>query len=149
LNAASHAGETENEHRSESASGQAPGQVLDSSSNSSNRTTLVGSELISALTGLDANRDRDVSLRTRRVIMSSLGVLREQKQDKSRARGVALAFTLLILLLIAPLLWEATDSLIAGEHLGDPGNQLSLWACLVCTTLLGAALVAGWWRRRS
>ena len=43
----------------------------------------------------------------------------------------------------------ATDSLIAGEHLGDPGSELSLLACMVCTTLLGAALVAGWWRKRS
>jgi hypothetical protein len=81
--------------------------------------------------------------------MSSLGVLKEQKQDRSRVRGVALAVTLLVLLLIAPLLWEATDSLIAGEHLGDPGSQLSLWACVVCSTLLAAVLVAGWWRNRS
>ena len=109
----------------------------------------VTSGLLAALTGRDANRDRVVAQRTRRVVMSSHGVLQEQKQDKSRARAVALAVTILILLLIAPLLWEATDSLIAGEHLGDPGSQLSLWACIVCPTLLGAALVAGWWRKRS
>jgi hypothetical protein len=115
----------------------------------SGRAPDANSELLSALTGRDANRDRDVSLRTRRVIMSSLGVLQERKEDKRRLRSVALAVTFLILLLIAPLLWEATDSLIAGEHLGDPGNQLSLWACIVCTTMLGAALVAGWWRKRS
>jgi hypothetical protein len=106
------------------------------------------SELLSALTGRDANRDRTVAQRARRVVMSSHGVLKEQKQDKSRARGVALAVTLLVLLLIAPLLWEATDSLIAGEHLGDPRNEWSLWACIICPTLLGAALIAGWWRRR-
>jgi hypothetical protein len=51
--------------------------------------------------------------------------------------------------MIAPLIWEVTDSLIAGEHLADPGSQLSLWACIVCPTLLGAALVAGWLRKRS
>ena len=107
------------------------------------------SGLLAALTGRDANRDRVVAQRTRRVVMSSHGILQEQKQDKSRALAVALAVTILILLLIAPLLWEATDSLIAGEHLGDPGSQLSLWACIVCPTLLGAALVAGWWRKRS
>jgi hypothetical protein len=117
--------------------------------NGSGRGAELGSDLISALTGLDANRDRAVAQRTRRVVLSSHGVLQEQKQDKSRARAVALAVTLLVLLLIAPLVWEATDSLIAGEHLGDPGSQLSLWACIVCPTLLGAALVAGWWRNRS
>ncbi|WP_263350401.1 hypothetical protein [Acidicapsa acidisoli] len=138
MNAASHAGETQNENRAGSAPAQTSGQAPE-----------VSSDLLSALTGRDANRDRDVSLRTRRVIMSSLGVLRERKEDKSRVRSVALAVTFVILLLIAPLLWEATDSLIAGEHLGDPGSQLSLWACIVCTTMLGAALVAGWWRKRS
>jgi hypothetical protein len=108
-----------------------------------------GSELLAALTGRDANRDRMLAHRTRNVVQSSLGLLREQEQDRARTRSVALAVTLLVLLLIAPLLWESIDSLIAGEHLGDPGSQMSLWACLVCSTLLGAAFVAGWWRRRS
>jgi hypothetical protein len=76
-------------------------------------------------------------------------VLQEQKHDRSRARAVALAITLVVLLLMAPMVWEAVDSLIGGERLGDPGNQLALWACIVCPTLLGAALIAGWWRRRS
>jgi hypothetical protein len=106
-------------------------------------------DLLSALTGKDANRERSVAYRTRRVVLSSHGVLREQKQDKSRARSVALAVTLVVLLLIAPLLWEATDSLIGGEHLGDPRTQWSLWACIVCPMLLGAALIAGWWKNRS
>lgn len=109
----------------------------------------VSASLLEALSGRDANRDRAVAFRTRRVVMGSLGVLKEQKQDKSRARSMALAVTVILLLLIAPLLWEATDSLIAGEHFGDAGNQWSLWAVLVCPTLLGAALVAGWWRKRS
>lgn len=115
----------------------------------SDRAPGIGSELLAALTGKDANGDRALAHRTRRVVSSSQGVLQEQKHEKNRARSVALAVTLLILLLIAPLLWEVTDSLIAGEHLGDPGSQLSLWACIVCPTLLGAALVAGWWRHRS
>jgi hypothetical protein len=109
----------------------------------------LSADLISALGGREANRDRAVAQRTRRVVSSSLGVIKEQKRDLSRARGVALAVTLVVLLLIAPLLWELTDSLIAGEHLGDPGSQLSLWACIVCPTLLAAALVAGWMKHRS
>jgi hypothetical protein len=103
---------------------------------------------LNALAGKDADRDRMVAQRTRRVVLSSLGVIKEQQEDKSRARGVALAFTILLLLLVGPLLWEATDSLIAGEHLGDPGNLWSLWAVIACPTLLGAVMVAGWWRKR-
>jgi hypothetical protein len=106
-------------------------------------------DLIAGINGLDANRERAVAYRTRRVVMSSAGVLKERKKIGSRARAFALAGTILVLLLIAPLAWEATDSLIAGEHLTDPGSQLSLWACIVCPTLLAAVLVAGWWRHRS
>jgi hypothetical protein len=106
-------------------------------------------DLLSALSGLDGDRERRVSFRTRRVVLGSLGVLKEQRQSGSRRRGVALAIAFVVLLLIAPLIWEATDSLFAGEHLADPGSQLSLWACIMCPTLLGAALIAGWWKNRS
>lgn len=107
------------------------------------------SELLSALTGREANRERVVAHQTRRVVLSSLGVIKEQNETKSRARAVALAVTVVLLLLIGPLLWEAIDSLIAGEHLADPGSQLSLLACILCPTLLAAVLVAGWWKHRS
>ncbi|WP_263356106.1 hypothetical protein [Acidicapsa ligni] len=111
--------------------------------------TSPSADLLNALHGLDANRERTVANRTRRVVRSSLGVRREQQQGGSRNRAVALGFALLVLVLIAPLIWEVTDSLIAGEHLADPGSQLSLWACIVCPTILGAVLVAGWWKKRS
>lgn len=105
--------------------------------------------LISAVNGREANRERAVAHRTRRVLLSSLGVLQQRNQDKSRARALAVGIACVVCLLIAPLLWEATDSLIAGEHLADPGSQLSLWACMMCPTLLGAALLVGWLRKRS
>jgi len=106
-------------------------------------------DLIAALAGRDAGREAAVGHRTRRVVLSSLGVLREQKENRSRIRGLALAVAILVPLLIAPLIWEATDSFIAGEHLGDPGSQLSLWATIFCCTLLAAVLVAGWWKKRA
>lgn len=106
-------------------------------------------ELLASLTGHDGSREAAVGYRTRRVVLSSLGVLREQKENRTRARGVALAAAILVPLLIAPLVWEATDSFIAGEHLGDPGSELSLWATVFCCTLLAAVLVAGWMKRRA
>lgn len=106
-------------------------------------------DLLSALAGREADRDRTVAQHTRRVVLSSLGVMKEQKKDRSRARGVALAVTVVVLLLISPMAWEATESLIGGDRLGDPGSELSLWAFIVCPTLLAAALVAGWWKKRS
>ena len=127
--------------------GKAPIEPMNS--DASGKPSELPSDLISALGGREANRERAVAHRTRRVVLSSLGLMKEQKQDRSRTRGVALAVTLVVLLLIAPLLWEATDSWIAGEHLGDPGSDLSLWACIVCPTLLAAALVVGWMKHRS
>jgi hypothetical protein len=137
LDTAIHAGE--DKHETQVGGVSAPAAKL---------TSDLRTDMLRALTGMDAGRERAVAHRTRRVVQSSLGVIREQNQTKSRGRAVALSVTLIVLLLIAPLLWEATDSLIAGEHLGDPGNQLSLWACIVAPTLLAAALVAGWWRKR-
>jgi hypothetical protein len=112
-------------------------------------STQPSADLLAALAGHDASRDAAVGYRTRRVVLSSLGVMREQKQDRTRARAVALSVALILPLLIAPLVWEATDSFIAGEHLGDPGSQLSLWATVFCCTLLAAVLVAGWLKNRA
>ena len=106
-------------------------------------------DLLSALSGLEANRERAVAHRTRRVVLGSLGLLNEEKQDRSRARGVAIAIAIVAVLVITPLIWEAVDIFIAGEHPGDPVGQLILWACLACPSLLAAVLVAGWWKRRS
>jgi hypothetical protein len=125
----------------------AEGNPPDPSSNSSNPPQ--NQDVLSALAGTDAGRDRVVANRTRRVVLSSLGVMREEQEGRSRARGLAIAVLVLVPLLIAPLLWELTDSFIAGEHPGDAGSQLTLWAGIVCCTLLAAALVAGWWKNRA
>ncbi len=109
----------------------------------------LSSTVLRSLSGRDADRERRVAMRTRRVVAGSLGVIRNQRQQGMRARAVAVGVGFVLLLLITPLVWEATDSLVAGEHLTDPGSQLSLWACILCPTILGAALIAGWWRQRS
>ena len=125
-----------------------PRHSADSPVNSSLSNDL-NSDLLSAIAGREANRERTVAHRTRRVVMSSAGVLKEQSAEKRRARALALAFAVVLLLLIAPLLWAITEHLAAGEHFGDTGSQLALWACILCPTLLGVALMAGWLRNRS
>lgn len=96
-----------------------------------------------------ADRDREVAHRTRRVVMASLGVIKEQKAGRKRVRAVAIASILVFLLIFGPLIWWAVDNLISGERLSDLGCQLSLWACIVCPALLAAAVMAGWLRHRS
>jgi len=96
-----------------------------------------------------ADRDRKVAYGTRRVVMASLGVLKDQKAGRKRIRAVALASVLVFLLVLGPLIWWAVDNLIAGEHLGDLASQFSLWVCILCPALLAAAVMAGWLRHRS
>jgi hypothetical protein len=94
-----------------------------------------------------ADRDRAVAQNTRRVVMASLGVMRDQKAGGRRKRSLALAALLVVLLVVGPLMWWAVDNLIAGERLGDLSSQLSLWVCILCPALLAAALMAGWLRK--
>ena len=103
---------------------------------------------VAALAGQQADRDRAVAHSTRRVVMASLGVMKEQKAGRRRVRAIAIASILVFLLVFGPLIWWAADNLISGEHLGDLASELSLWACILCPALLAAAVVAGWLRHR-
>src|SRR3954452_13043667 len=106
-------------------------------------------DLRAALTGSGGDREREVACSTRRVVLASLGVIKDQKAGRSRVRAIAIASILVFLLVFGPLIWWAVDNLVSGEHLGDLACQLSLWACIVCPALLAAAVVAGWLRHRS
>jgi hypothetical protein len=105
-------------------------------------------DLVSALAGNQAGRDRSVAYRTCRVVNASLGLMQEQKAGRKRTRAVALAAILLLVLLLGPLVWWAVDSLIGGEHWGDATSQIAIWVAILCPALVGAALVAGWMRQR-
>ena len=106
-------------------------------------------DLRAALAGGGADRDREVACSTRRVVMASLGVIKEQKAGRKRVRAIAIASILVLLLVFGPLIWWAVDNLIAGDRMGDLASELSLWACILCPALLAAAVVAGWLRHRS
>jgi hypothetical protein len=105
-------------------------------------------DLLSALAGHEASRDCLMAGRTRRVVMSSAGLMQEQKAGRKRIRAVALAATLLVLLFLGPLVWCSVDRLIAAEHWRDLTSQCALWVCILCPALVACALVAGWVRNR-
>jgi hypothetical protein len=96
-----------------------------------------------------ADRDREVAQSTRRVVMASLGVIKEQKAGRKRGRAIALASILVCVFVLGPLIWWAVDDFVAGEHLSDLTCQFALWICILCPALLAAAVMAGWLRRRS
>ena len=106
-------------------------------------------DLLGALAGRQAARDRAVAENTRRVVMASLGVMEDQKANRRRSRSLALALFLLVVIGLGPFIWRVADDLIGGEHLGDLATQLSLWACILCPAILAAVFVAGWSRSKS
>ena len=106
-------------------------------------------DLLAALAGRQAGRERAVAEKTRRVVMASLGVMEDQKAGRKRNRSLVLALSLLVLLALVPFIWRLTDDLIGGEMLSDVATQLSLWACILCPAVLAAVLMAGWSRGKS
>lgn len=106
-------------------------------------------DLLSALSGRQAGRDRAVAESTRRVVMASLGVIKDQQAGRRRTRSLALAAVLIALLAFGPFAWRVADDLIGGEHFSDIATQTSLWACILCPAVLAAFLFAGWSRRKN
>ncbi len=105
-------------------------------------------DLLAALAGVQAGRERAVAHRTRRVVMTSLGVMQDQKAGRKRSRSLALASILLVILAMGPFVWRVVDDIAGGEHWEDLATQLGLWVCIFFPALLAAALVAGWMRQK-
>ena len=106
-------------------------------------------DLLAALAGKDAGRDRAVAENTRRVVRASAGVIRDRKAGSRRSRSLALASILLMMLALGPFVWRVADDLIGGDNWTDIAMQSSLWVCVACPALLAAALIAGWSRMKS
>lgn len=106
------------------------------------------SDLLAALTGKQAGRDRVVAEKTRRVVLASLGVIQDQQAGRRRTRSLVLAYLLLALLAFGPLAWRVADDIIGGEHISDIATQTSLWGCILCPAILAAILVARWPRSK-
>ena len=104
-------------------------------------------DLLSSLAGNQAGRDRAVAHRTRRVVLASLGVIKDQKAGSKRGRAMAGASILLVIIAMGPFVWRIADDIVGGEHWEDLATQASLWICLFFSAVL-AALVAGWMRQR-
>jgi hypothetical protein len=105
-------------------------------------------DLLSALSGAQAGRERAVAHHTRRVVLTSHGVIQDQKAGRKRSRSLALASILLVVLAIGPFVWRVADDVLGGEHWEDVATQVSMWIGIFFVAVLAAA-VAGWMKNRS
>jgi len=122
--------------------------MVGGAANGSGRGASPDHDLAASLRTGTAERDREVAQSARRVVMTSLGVIKEQKADRKRVRAIALASILVFVFVVGPLIWWAVDELVSGERPGDLSSQFALWVCILCPALLAAAVVAGWLRKR-
>jgi len=106
-------------------------------------------EVAAALAGTPAQRDASVAYRTRRVVMASLGVLKDQKDSSRRSRALALFAALLFLVVLSPPLCWIGDILIEEQRISSFVGQLTIWGLFVITALLGTAIVVRLLRSRS
>ena len=106
-------------------------------------------DLIEAAAGFESNRARATADKTRRVVMTSAGVMQEQRAGRKKTRAMALAATLVVFFVVAPPIWWIAENLIEEEHVTSTLSELAVWGFFSVTALLGSALLAGWLRRRS
>ena len=106
-------------------------------------------DLIKSVAGFQGNRARACADKTRRVVMTSAGVMQEQRAGRRKVRAMALAATLVIFFVVAPPVWWIAETLIEEQHLTGILSELAVWGFFSVTALLGSALLAGWLRRKS
>lgn len=101
------------------------------------------SGLLSILTGVNATAGQNLAMKARRSVRNNLTTHKEQQVARRRNVALTLAASVIVLLILAPTIWNAVDEMLGEEHIGDMGSQLTLLGLVLVPAAL-AALFAGW-----
>jgi len=92
------------------------------------------SDLVDAITGLNANANLNVVARTRRSVMEASQLLGTQRTRRRRNMGLVLLTLAAFILLLTPAIWSSVDDMLGGEHFFDvPAMVMSLILLLFST----------------
>ncbi len=120
---------------------------LDSSSLASqipDASPAASAELVAALSGLDAGRDRALSTRTRRAVHDAASDLHEGRHLSRRSGAIALLILAGFLVLLSPAIWNSVDDMLGGEFLLDlPGMVAALAFTLFAAVAAVLFLISG------
>jgi hypothetical protein len=103
--------------------------------------------VVQALIGLNCESNLEVVRRTRYAIRDAALALREQRRRLRRNIGFTLLVFSILLILLAPAVWDSAEDLLSGEYL-DFSSQVALLLLMIAPAML-AALAAIWKEQRS
>ena len=98
-------------------------------------------QMIEMLTGMNASADMQVVQRTRRAVLEAATELREQ-QKRNRRNGAIVALAISVLaMLLTPAIWSSVDDFLAGGDLFELHSMVLVLIALLFSTILGALLI--------
>ena len=101
-------------------------------------------ELVDALNGLDAQRERALSNRTRRAVSGAVADLNQDRDLRRRSSAIALLTVASLLMLLSPAIWNSVDDLLGGEFMLDlPGMVAAMAFTLFAAVAAVLFLVSG------
>ena len=98
-------------------------------------------QMIEMLMGMNASADMQVVQRTRRAVLQAATELREQ-QKRNRRNGAIVALAISVLaMLLTPAIWSSVDDFLAGGDLFELHSMVLVLIALLFSTILGALLI--------
>jgi hypothetical protein len=97
--------------------------------------------LLAALSGTDSLRAQEVSRRTRRAVLSTLGDLDLERSNRRRGTMLGLLLAAVLLVGLSPALWNAVDETLGGEF---PLDVPGMVGALTFTLFAAVAAVLCW-----